>query len=89
MVARQKEEGAQPASAALAHSTPPQSFEKPRARSSSPDSPVVLAHQVDQGLVGSGRRLPTDGFPARQLAWDAEEPLLQDNDERFCLLPVK
>ncbi|KAL6778272.1 RIR2L [Auxenochlorella protothecoides x Auxenochlorella symbiontica] len=89
MVASEKEEGARTAPAAFAHSTPPQSTEKSQNRSSSPDSPVVLANQVDLGLVGAGRRFPTDDFTARQLTFEAEEPLLQDNDERFCLLPVK
>lgn len=89
MVASEKEEGARTAPAAFAHSTPPQSTEKSQTRSSSPDSPVVLANQVDLGLVGAGRRFPTDDLTARQLTFEAEEPLLQDNDERFCLLPVK
>lgn len=72
-------------------STPSPCAAKPRRREVSPDSPVVLANQADPGTL-QPMRLPLDlsspGTSARA-ALDAEEPLLQDNDERFCLLPVK
>lgn len=81
-----REEGAQ-----QPFSTPSPCAAKPRRREVSPDSPVVLANQVDPGMLQPAR-LPQDpsspGTSARA-ALDAEEPLLQDNDERFCLLPVK
>lgn len=65
---------------------PPKAYEE-RPRSSEPDTPVVLANQVDAPRLDACLREGTPSTAQRRL--DLDEPLLQDNDERFCLLPVK
>ena len=68
--------------------TPPPAPHEARTRPSEAGSPVVLANQRDERCVDVREATSGSALP-RKLALEEEEPLLQDNDERFCLLPVK
>ena len=50
---------------------------------------ISLRKSLEMETDGCSASAAATGSQARQGNHDADEPILQDNDERFCLLPVK